>query len=142
MNTWRPLGKNRYLIDNDCVVWEVRSEATVADIHQITDIIVGVYQKLGVVYVICDAFGAPQPSAAVRTAMNDRYKAGTAVPAPTIVVGGTPLMRTVIALVFRAIRLLGGKPPPIEFVATMEEAQAWLARERHKRESTHDSAPT
>lgn len=33
-------------------------------------------------------------------------------------------------LVIRAIRLLGGKPPEIDFVATEQEAHAWLARKR------------
>lgn len=140
MQTWRPIGKNRYYVEDDCVFWEVREETTPTDIHQITDAIVAVYKARGVVYVICDAQGAPPPSAAARQAMNARYKSGTAVPAPTVVVGGMALTRTLLNLVFRAIRLLGGNPPPLEFVATQEEARAWLLRRRHEHASRQGSA--
>lgn len=140
MQTWRPIGKNRYYIDNDCVFWEVREETTPADIHEIAEVTIAVYKQRGVVFFICDAFGAPQPSAATRGAMNARYQSGNTVPAPTVVVGGSALMRTLLSLVVRAIRLLGGNPPPIEFVATQEEARAWLQRQRHEHASKQGSA--
>lgn len=141
MQTWRPIGKNRYYIDGDCVFWEVRAETTPADIHQITDAVVEVHRQRGVVYVVCDACGAPPPSAATRAAISARNKGGISVPAPTVVIGGTALLRTLLGLVYHAIRLLGGKQPPVEFVATQEEARGWLQRQRHEHANKQGSAP-
>ena len=73
--------------------------------------------------------------------MRERYEAGTAVAAPSLVVGGGAMQRVLLPLVLRALRVIGANPPPVEFVATMAEAEDWLARQRKSKAPSESAGP-
>jgi len=122
--------KQRFFVDEDTLYWELVGSVNVPEIHEITDTIMSVYKRLGICFVICDGRNGSAMSPEVRAAINRRYQEGTAVPAPSAVINANYLQKTILNLLFRAVRLLGAKPPPVDFVSTAEEAQVWLARKR------------
>ena len=130
MPTWLSCGKQRYHIDEEALFWELHGEVTATEIHGITDILVALHRQHGVALAVCDARASSAITPEARKAISDRHTAGTAVAAPSVIFGGSAIQRTLLPLVIRAIRLLGGKPPEIDFVATEQEAHAWLARKR------------
>ncbi|HNN97562.1 MAG TPA: hypothetical protein PKI03_35080 [Pseudomonadota bacterium] len=131
--SWQALGKQRYRVEHDVVYWETEGEVSAQEVHAITDVIVGVHRQHGSAYVICDSTRSTNFSPEARLAMRHRYEAGTAVQAPSVVIGGSSFQRVLLTLVVRAIRLLGKQPPPIEFVPTMNAAERWVQRQRELR---------
>lgn len=130
MAMWQASGKQRYRVDTDVVYWETHGDVTADEVNEITDVIVSLQRQRGRAYVICDSTRPSNFTPEARHAMRARYESGTAVPAPSVVVGGGTMQRVLLPLVLRAIRLLGAKPPPVDFVASMADAEAWLQRQR------------
>lgn len=141
MTTWQIAGKQRYRVVEDTVYWETQGDVSADDVHGITDVITEVHRQQGAAFVICDSTHPSHFTLEARQAMRERYEAGTAIAAPSIVVGGGAMQRVLLSLVLRALRLIGAKPPPVEFVATMADANEWLARQRKSKKPSENASP-
>lgn len=136
MQTWQPIGKHRFRIEEDLVFVIAEGEIAGDEIIALCEHLFKVYQQYGHVYEIVDASAGGSMSAEARR-RNAEWFRSHPFQVQAIVFGANRLLRTVFTLMTNAMRLLGRGEIQTHFVATESEARSMVAHHR----TSHPNPP-
>lgn len=127
---WSPLGKHRYYVDGEMLVFEVNGgEFTLAECELFIQAIETVQNRYGYHLLLADASRGVTLAATVRRRFID-WTAKYHIKPTVAVVGAGLTTRTMAALIMNAMRLFGRPAHTIEFFPTLAEGRNWLLERR------------
>ena len=130
MPDWQVVGRQKFLVADDMVQWDVLADVTVAELDQILQACLSVQTVNGYALLLVTARGGswafPAPA---RKHLAQFHRQNKAVGA-TALVGATPSMTIIIDLVLRAVTMVSGHRPASRFFHSGDEALIWLEEQR------------
>jgi len=129
MSAWQTIGKQRVCIADDLIEVEISGEVVPAELLGTLALAETAQQRFGYALLLVVITGPWSFPAATRQALAGYHRQHKAVGA-TAVVGASPVMRTLIDLVLRAIARIIGAAPTTRFFSTRPEALSWLGEIR------------
>ncbi len=129
MADWQAVGRQRFVINDDLIVWDAQGDLTALEITQIFGQGARVQAQYGYALFFIAIVGPWSFPADARRALAEFHRQHKAV-GVTAVVGASQSMRLFIDLVLRAVARFSGRRPSTRFFRTPAEAQRWLAEQR------------
>ncbi len=129
MSEWLPLGNSRYTVKGDTLFWKVWGEVTAEDARVYKGLIAGLHEKWGYALLFVDATdGASVPSATRKQLLAGSPDRPT--PAHVIVIGASPTIRALTALVAGVSKMAFKRRIGFDFPRTDAEGLVRLAEVR------------
>lgn len=132
MQQWQELGPHRFRIEGDVLFAIAVGELDADSILYLCEKLLQVYKEHGFVYEIVDATRAGAMSAEARR-KNAEWHRHNRIEGEVVVFGASLLLRTVFSLLINALSILGRSRVLLHFVATEDDARAWVAKRRQSR---------
>jgi hypothetical protein len=125
------IAPHRIRVEDDVIFFSIHGDITESHMRALIERGNTIAERSGQYWLIADVreLTTVQPDARRLAATNPRRDLfrGAAI------TGGSPVVRTLILLIARAMRLLGSTHIEIVFVATEAEGQRWVADQKSRR---------
>lgn len=132
MQSWKPFGKHLVRIEQDTVFVRAQGDITGAEVVELCDQMLKVQKQYGCVFEVVDARASGTMNTEARR-MNAEWYRRNEIDLEVAIFGASRLMRGLFSLIINAIRLLGGRQPRVQFVATEAEALDWVEQRRQQK---------
>lgn len=129
-SSFAPLGKHQLCVELDALFWRVSGDVDLEEMRRLCETSAEVVTLYGHVFLIVDTRTAGSLSAEARRFQNDWQHSHRSELSRTVVFGANVAVRAIVTLMQRANALFSARAPQVDFVASENDALAWLSSRR------------